>query len=154
LLRRRGVAAPIAVVPTGIDVARFAAGCRGRARARWNLGREETVIGHVGRLVPEKNLDYLAASVVHHLRHRAGRFLLVGERPGAADVAARFAEAGLGERLMPTGRLDGEALADAYAAMDVFVFSACTDTQGLVLVEAAAAGCPVVALDAPGPRDF
>jgi 1,2-diacylglycerol 3-alpha-glucosyltransferase len=49
--------------------------------------------------------------------------------------------------------LRGAALADAYAAMDVFAFSSLSETQGLVLVEAMTAGCPVVALDAPGARD-
>ncbi len=154
LLRRRGVATTIAVVPTGIDVARFAAGDRRRGRQRWGLATGEPVIGHVGRLVPEKNLGYLTDAVLHFLRARRGRFLLVGEGRSEGEVARQLTGAGLGERLVRCGRLDGDELADAYAAMDVFAFTACTDTQGLVLAEAAATGCPIVALDAPGPRDL
>jgi glycosyltransferase involved in cell wall biosynthesis len=154
LLHRRGVAAPIAVVPTGIDVAFFASGSRQRGRSRWGCAADEPVIGHVGRLVREKNVAFVAESALAFLRRSAGRLLLVGEGPLADDVERRFAAAGRGEQLVRTGRLDGEMLADAYAAMDVLAFAARTDTQGLVLAEAAAAGCPIVALDAPGPRDF
>ena len=57
------------------------------------------------------------------------------------------------ERLHLPGSLDGQVLADAYHAMDVFVFASRTETQGMVLTEAMAAGKPVVALDAPGVRE-
>ncbi|WP_367198009.1 glycosyltransferase [Amorphus sp. 3PC139-8] len=50
--------------------------------------------------------------------------------------------------------MQGRSLADAYAAMDVFVFSSVSETQGLVLAEAMTAGLPVVALDAPGVREI
>jgi len=154
LLRRRGVTTPIAVVPTGIDLELFRAGSRVHARARWGIRPGDTVVGHVGRLVPEKNVAYLAEAAIALLQTRPGRLLLVGEGPATAEVEGRFAAAGLGGRLVCTGRLDGQDLADAYSAMDVFAFTALTDTQGLVIAEAAAAGCPIVALDAPGPRDF
>lgn len=70
------------------------------------------------------------------------------------EIRARFAAAGLSDRLVHLGRLSDEAIADAYAAMDVFTFASLTDTQGLVLLEAMAAGVPVLALRATGPQDF
>ena len=103
---------------------------------------------------PRSNVAYLAEAAIALMQTRPGRLLLVGEGPATAEVEGRFAAAGLGGRLVCTGRLDGQDLADAYSAMDVFAFTALTDTQGLVIAEAAAAGCPIVALDAPGPRDF
>jgi glycosyltransferase involved in cell wall biosynthesis len=51
------------------------------------------------------------------------------------------------------GSRTGQDLADAYAAMDVFAFTSQSETQGMVLAEALAAGTPVVALDGPGVRD-
>jgi glycosyltransferase involved in cell wall biosynthesis len=51
------------------------------------------------------------------------------------------------------GSLDGPDLVDAYHAMDVFVFASRSETQGMVLTEAMAAGKPVVALDGPGVRE-
>jgi hypothetical protein len=49
--------------------------------------------------------------------------------------------------------LDGQDLADAYHAMDVFAFASHSETQGMVLAEAMTAGVPVVAVDAPGVRE-
>ena len=57
-------------------------------------------------------------------------------------------------RVHAVGTLMGRALADAYAAMDCFVFASQTETQGLVLAEAMAAGKPVVAIDGPGVREI
>jgi glycosyltransferase involved in cell wall biosynthesis len=52
------------------------------------------------------------------------------------------------------GRQTGQDLIDAYAAMDVFAFSSQSETQGMVLAEAMAAGTPAVALDGPGVREI
>jgi glycosyltransferase involved in cell wall biosynthesis len=60
---------------------------------------------------------------------------------------------GLSERVHFVGKKTGQDLVDAYHAFDAFVFSSYTETQGMVLVEALAAGCPLVALDAPGARE-
>jgi len=81
------------------------------------------------------------------------RVLIVGDGPEAPRLRALFAERELLERLHFAGILQGQALADAYRAMDVFAFSSKTETQGLVLAEAMAAGLPVVAIDAPGVRE-
>ncbi|CAN0576097.1 unnamed protein product, partial [Ectocarpus sp. 12 AP-2014] len=64
-----------------------------------------------------------------------------------------FSQAGLEHRVRFTGVLTGQDLWDVYAAHDVFAFSSVSETQGLVLAEAMAAGVPVVALDAPGVRE-
>jgi glycosyltransferase involved in cell wall biosynthesis len=108
----------------------------------------------VGRLVPEKNVDFLAEVVVGFLaRHPGGRFLLVGEGPSKERLLATFAGHGLSERVHLGGVLQGRELASAYNAMNVFAFASLTETQGMVLTEAMAAGVPVVALDAPGARE-
>ncbi len=69
-------------------------------------------------------------------------------------MAANFARARVGNRVVFTGTLRPPALIDAYHAMDVFAFASLTETQGLVLAEAMAAGVAVVALDAPGAREI
>lgn len=155
LLERRGVRRPVRVVPTGIDLVLQRLGNRGRAQERWQLAVEARVVGHVGRLVPEKNLEPLLHGVARFLKvDSRRRFLLVGEGRSAGYLRHGFAERGVADQVVMTGLLEGRALADAYAAMDVFAFTSRTDTQGIVLVEALAAGCPVVALDAPGARDL
>lgn len=154
LIRARGVQVPIAVVPTGVDLERFSRGDGGACRDRLGISRDAFLVGHVGRLAPEKNLAFLAEAVASFLRaNPAVRFLIAGRGPSEQEVRAAFARAGVADRLHLTGVLEGAALADAYHAMDAFAFSSKSETQGMVLTEAMAAGVPVVALDAPGVRE-
>ncbi len=154
LLLERNVIAPIEVVPTGIDLAFHASGSRDRGRATLGLQPHDEVVGHVGRLSQEKNLEYLLHAILHVLRARPNaKLLLVGDGDRLEWARSRVAALGLGHRLTAPGMVTGTALTDAYAAMDVFVFSSRSDTQGLVLAEAMAAGVPIVALDAPGASD-
>jgi glycosyltransferase involved in cell wall biosynthesis len=69
-------------------------------------------------------------------------------------VLDTFEAADLSHRLFQAGILDRRSLADAYRAMDLFIFTSRSETQGLVLAEAMAAGTPVVALDGPGVREI
>jgi glycosyltransferase involved in cell wall biosynthesis len=154
LIRRRGVEVPIRVVPTGIDIAFFAAGDGERFRRKFKIPANAFVVGHVGRLAPEKNLPYLAEAVALFIKRTPGSvFLVVGGGPSDEKIAEIFAKHGLADRLILAGKQSGRALADAYNAMDVFAFASFTETQGLVLAEAMAAGLPVVALNAPGVRE-
>ena len=154
LIRRRGVEVPIRVVPTGIDVAAFAAGDGARARKKFKLPADAFVVGHVGRLAPEKNLEYLAEAVAIFLKRTpSARFLVVGGGPSEEKLREIFAPHHVGDRLVMAGKQTGRALTDAYRAMNVFVFASFSETQGMVLAEAMAAGRPVVALNAPGVRE-
>ena len=154
LLRERGVTTPIEVVPTGIRVKQFAEGDGAGFRRAHGIPPEAFVVGHVGRLAPEKNLGFLAEAVALFLAHHpTARFLVAGRGPSEADIRRACERRGVADRLHRVGVLTGQQLADAYHAMDVFAFSSKSETQGLVLTEAMAAGTPVVALDAPGARE-
>jgi len=150
----RGVTTPTAVVPTGIDTDRFGAGDGRRARSVLGIPEDAFVVGHVGRLAQEKNLGYLAVAVRRFLAADGeAHFLVVGDGPMRQKMQELFDERDLAGRVHLTGALEGERLASMYAAMDAFVFSSHSETQGLVLAEAMAAGIPVVALDAFGSRE-
>lgn len=154
LIVERGVKKPVAVVPTGVNLDKFAAGNRQRGRSRYGIPDDVFVIGHLGRLAPEKNLKFLSAAVVEVLKKNPKAFfLLVGTGPSEQDVRAEFENAGLTNRLVVAGVLQNQELADALAAMNVFAFASKSETQGMVLTEAMAAGLPVVALDASGVRE-
>jgi glycosyltransferase involved in cell wall biosynthesis len=154
LLQQRGVRAPIIVIPTGVDVSRFAEGDGAAFRTAAGIPVDSFVIGHVGRLAPEKNLSFLTDAVIAFLtRHPQAYFLLAGRGPLEVQLRRHFEESGLAARLHMTGILEGMRLVDAYHAMDAFVFASKSETQGMVLTEAMAAGTPVIALDAPGVRD-
>lgn len=154
LIRERGVTTPIEVIPTGVGREFFDAGDGAGLRAALGIAPDAFVVGHVGRLAPEKNLDYLGEAMMRFLvSHPQAIALIVGGGPCASGLRTQAREAGVGERLVMTGALDHPLLASAYRAMDVFAFSSKSETQGLVLAEALAVGVPVVALDAPGARE-
>jgi len=156
VIAARGVKVPIEVVPTGVEVGRFRDGDGAAFRKGAGIPEDAWVVGHLGRLAPEKNLDFLADAVADFLERPEGAgawFLLVGTGPSLEPIRERFRRRGLADRLAVAGVLEGRALADAYHAMDAFAFASLSETQGMVLTEAMAAGVPVVALDAPGVRE-
>lgn len=104
----------------------------------------ETLLGYVGRLAPEKELDRL----VEISRLPGTRLVLVGEGPSREALEAQLPGA------VFLGRREGQPLAEAYAAFDVFVHTGTRETFGQTLQEAAAAGLPVVAPAMGGPLDL
>ena len=154
LLRARGVEAPIEVIPTGIDAQRFASGDGAAFRSRHGLPADAAVIGHVGRLALEKNLEFLSRAAARCLQQKPNAWLLVvGSGPCEACFTDACRAAGAADRLHMAGTLEGQELIDAYHAMDLFAFASHTETQGMVVAEAMTAGLPVVALDGPGVRE-
>ncbi len=142
-LRELGVQAPISIVPSAIDVARFAGGQRSalvRARLGGADGAPLALI--VSRLGVEKNLE-LALDALPHAPEL--RLAVVGEGPHRGALEERVRRSGVADRVCFVGELARDHLPDVYASVDAFVFPSTTDTQGLVLAEALAAGLPVVA---------
>jgi 1,2-diacylglycerol 3-alpha-glucosyltransferase len=154
LLQQRGVVKPIAVVPTGVDVEHYASGDGSAFRRKLGIPEDAFVIGHLGRLAPEKNLEFLAEAVATCLRtNSAARFLLAGEGPSLPAIKDIFERQSVADRLHTVGNLGVQEQVDAYHAMDLFAFASKSETQGMVLTEAMASGVPVVALDASGVRE-
>ena len=154
MLRKKGVERKITVVPTGVEPSFFKRGEPGKLRRKFRIPRDAAVVGHVGRLSSEKNLEFLASSVAKFLSQEPkARFLIVGTGPSKKFIRKIFEKAGVQDRVHYAGVLKGKELISAYQAMDVFAFASQSETQGLVVTEAMAAGVPVVAVDAPGVRE-
>lgn len=106
-----------------------------------DLGLPRPVFLSVGRVAVEKNLEaFLALDL-------PGTKIVVGDGPARHELERKYPDA------VFLGAMQGERLADAYAAADVFVFPSRTDTFGLVLLEALASGVPVAAFPVCGPKD-
>jgi 1,2-diacylglycerol 3-alpha-glucosyltransferase len=150
-LRELGVRVRIEVVPSGIDVARFSAGCaREDVRAQLGARADDALILCVGRLGREKNLE-LALAAFARLDGPA-HLAFIG------DGVERAALERLAERVAPgrvrfLGEQPREMLPDLYASADALLFTSASETQGLVLVESLAAGLAVVAVDTPQGRE-
>ena len=154
ILLERGVKTPMTVVPTGIDLQKFFKGEGNAIRQRLGIPLDDIVIGYVGRLAIEKNLEFLGQSVADYLKKDTkAHFLIGGDGPLKDRIKEIFDEKGVGKQLHLAGVLKDQDLVDCYHAMDVFAFASLSETQGLVLVEAMSAGVPVVAVDAPGVRE-
>ncbi len=104
----------------------------------------ERIIGYVGRLAPEKQV----ARLMEVCGIPNTRVVIVGDGPDRLELEDRFA----GYPVTFTGRLSGEELADAYAAMDVFVHCGTEETFGQTIQEAHASGLPVIAPTKGGQR--
>lgn len=97
---------------------------------------------NVGRVAVEKNLDaFLALDL-------PGTKVVIGDGPQREALEARHPDA------IFLGARTGQELADLYAQADVFVFPSLTDTFGVVILEALAAGLPVAAFPVMGPKDI
>ncbi|MCL7489621.1 MAG: glycosyltransferase [Desulfobulbaceae bacterium] len=154
LLEKRGVRTPVVVLPTGVDLNFFKNGKADSFRHTHNIPGDHKIIGHIGRLAREKNLPFLAAAVSGFLKnHREYSFVVAGSGDAEKEIKKIFARHSLAHRLIMPGILRGTELADCYKAMDVFVFASKSETQGLVLMEAMAAGVPVIAVRASGVSD-
>jgi glycosyltransferase involved in cell wall biosynthesis len=131
----RGFRAPIRRWSRGVDLAVF------HPRPKPAAGPPRPVMLYVGRVSHEKNVeDFLKLDL-------PGTKLVVGDGPARAELERKYPAA------VFLGYRTGEALGEAYAAADVFVFPSRTDTFGIVVIEALASGLPVAAYPATGPID-
>jgi glycosyltransferase involved in cell wall biosynthesis len=137
----KGTGRPVLPMQRGIDLDLYSPARRRRAD-------DAFVLGYVGRLASEKNVRFLARLEQGLLArgHRNFRFLVVG--PGSERP---WLEANMRHAEFP-GVLRGEALAEAYANMDLFIFPSHTDTFGNVILEALASGAPPMVTASGGPK--
>jgi len=155
-LTHYGVRAPLHVLPTGIPIDRFRHGDGRRFRTRHGIPAGRPVALYVGRIAHEKNIGFLLQAMTHALPRRRGLLLIVaGEGPALPSLKRQVEDLGLQDHVRFVGYLDRqEELPDCYAAANLFVFASRTETQGLVLLEAMAAGLPVYALPFMGTKSI
>jgi len=144
ILRAYGVRASIEVVPSvGIDPGEFAHPSPQTVRAWYHIPADAPLLLFVGRLAREKGVPLLleVAAALPEVW-----LLLVGDGPERQDLQAQAQRLGLGERVVFAGELDHGHVVDALYACDLFVFPSQTETLGLAVLEAMAAGRVVVAV--------
>jgi glycosyltransferase involved in cell wall biosynthesis len=156
-LLKYGVHKPIYILPFGVDLEPFERPSRIDVRTVLQLASDEFLLLYTGRLGTEKNLHFLLRAFRVLLDRWTGpqplRLVLAGDGPHRPLFEAYAQELQLGDRVIFTGFISREELVDYYRAADLFVFASKTETQGLVLMEAMAAGLPAVAVSAMGVRD-
>ncbi|MBV9028458.1 MAG: glycosyltransferase [Candidatus Eremiobacteraeota bacterium] len=152
-LRQLGVSARIEVVPSGIDVDFFGSGRRDAAlRRRLRIGEGETMLLYVGRVAKEKNVELLIEALALAAQ-RSLRLVVAGDGPAREHAELLARRLGLESHVRFLGAVRRADLPALYASADAFVMPSVTETQGLVLAEAMAAGVHVIAADAPPNRE-
>jgi glycosyltransferase involved in cell wall biosynthesis len=151
-----GVTTPMHILPTGIPLHGAPDNARSNFRSRHGIDASRPVALFVGRVAHEKNIDFLI-DVVDLARETVPDILLIiaGEGPALSHLKQAVSNRGLQDCVQFIGYMDRKTeLTACYAAADAFVFASRTETQGLVLLEAMAAGLPVVALAEMGTIDI
>ncbi|MGW7273804.1 glycosyltransferase family 4 protein [Streptomyces sp. NPDC054864] len=130
--------------PRGVDTARFGPTLRDEAVRRELAPNGELIVGYVGRLAPEKQVELLAGvSALEGVR-----LVVVGDGPSEGSVRAALPGA------VMLGRRTGSELARILASLDLFVHTGPYETFCQTVQEAMASGVPVVAPAAGGPLDL
>ena len=144
---------PVSVVPTPIELDRYNNLTPEKVRGKLGL-KDAEVLLFVGRFAEEKNLTFLLRVFRDIITDRPNvRLLMVGKGPNLKNLKRLARELGIGKQVLFVGAVPHEEVPHYAAAADLFVFPSEVETQGLVLIEAMAAGTPVVAVNTTGSKD-
>ena len=140
-----------AIVPLGLDfsVLQGKEGTGAALRAKWGIGPAEAVVGIVGRLAPIKNHDLFLRVAA---RMGGGvRFVLYGDGDERDTLVRRAAELGIGDRVVFAGTCEADEI---YASLDVAALTSRNEGTPLAIIEAMAAGKPVISTAVGGVVDL
>lgn len=127
--------------PTDVEVREF--------KKQYGIKKSEKVILYAGRISKEKNLDLILDAFVNYIapKHENIKLMYAGDFDYKEELEQKAHASVFSERTIFTGRYQREQAGVIYQSADVFAFPSLTDTQGLVLHEAAWAGLPLVLCD-------
>lgn len=149
MLVERGLSRQPVPVSNGVDLNIFTPpgpGDKERLRQRFKLPVDVPVVLYAGRLAIEKRLDVLLEAMPKVLEQTRCHFLFMGA--GSLDVKGMVAGMGLSEHTTFTGLVDDQTLPLVYRAADMLVLPSESELQGMVLLEGAASGLPLIGANA------
>ena len=154
VLTKLGVTTPVEIVPNGVDLLPFSSSLQPVDRARLGFTPEDVVLIYVGRIGPEKNLPFLlrsfagTAQAFDHVR-----LLLVGGGAELDNLQDRARLMGIVDQVHFTGMVPYHEIPSYLVAADAFVTASVTEVHPLSVIEAMAAGLPVLGIHSPGVSD-
>ena len=159
LAQNFGEGVPVNVLPTGIpEECFFPDRDRAAELRRTYKGERDYLFVTVSRLAREKNLLFQleGLALLKEKMDRYGktfRHLMIGEGPQKQELQEKVRQLGLEDTVVFTGTVPNSEMKNYQSAADLFLFTSRSETQGIVVLEAMAAGNPVAAVDATGVRD-
>ncbi|WP_320127397.1 glycosyltransferase [uncultured Sphaerochaeta sp.] len=156
-LRNLGVSAIIETIPTGINIESYGMWSKEQVQETRDtyVKPNENLLVSVSRIAEEKNLDFLIAALQKLKETSSTHFtcLLIGDGPQKKRLEEKVRSMGMQDSIIFMGKLQPSEVVRCYLAADLFVFASTSETQGMVLLEAMAGGCPVVAIQSSGVYD-
>ncbi len=156
VLRQYGVKTPIEPIATGVNLEDFKdPHTREEIESKWHIPRTAKLLLYVSRIAREKNVDFLLEAI-RTLAQKRDDFslLLIGGGPELGEFRKLVESWQLQERIVFTDMIPKKETNRYFGAADMFVFPSITETQGIVITEAMAAGVPAVAVNIMGPSDI
>ncbi|MBT9778325.1 glycosyltransferase [Clostridium sp. MCC353] len=156
-LVKQGTRTRISVLPTGLDDSAFERNTErsGQIRAQYLRHGDTWLFATTARLEKEKNLEFLLRGIAR-LKERAEtcfRIMIIGDGTERQNLERLSKQLGIEDQVVFTGKLPNDQVRHYLNAADAFLFASKSETQGIVLLEAMAAGCPVTAVKASGVSD-
>ncbi len=154
VLRKLGVTVEIKVIPNGVDLTAFRQPIIAADRSDLGFDAHNVVFIYVGRLGPEKNLPFLIrcfAGVVQAFPQ--ARLLLVGDGPERKSLQETVERNGIAPYVCFAGMVPYEKVCRFLKMADVFATASVTEVHPLSVIEAMAAGLPVLGIHSPGISD-
>lgn len=157
-----GITKPIEPIPTGIELEKLQNPFPEHfIRENWQIPPDRKILLYVSRIAKEKNIGFLFQAfrqLVKFRHHQNGKIdvhlLMVGGGPELPYYQNLVKQWGLNRYITFTDMIKKETVNRYYGVADIFVFPSITETQGIVVTEAMAAGVPVVAVNQMGPSDL
>ena len=157
IIRGCGVDTPVAIFPTGLDGSFFRKNVRQSQEIRKQYGHgKKHLLVTVSRLEKEKNFGFLFRGIAELKRQAGNDFhvLIIGDGSQKAELKVTASILGIQDMVTFLGNIPNNQVKDYLGAADLFLFASKSETQGIVLTEALAAGTPVVAVHAIGADDI
>lgn len=155
LLIGYGVKTDIEVLPTGIDIKKFK-NAAGRFEVRKNFGieKDEILLITVSRITKEKNIEFLLRVFSRLYKNKNLKYMIAGSGEDLERLKQIAKDLKISDRVIFAGTISHSQVPDYFKAGDVFMHSSLSETQGLIIIEAMAAGLPAAAIRATGVQDI
>lgn len=154
VLQIYGVDAPMALIPNGIDLRPFQNPVCRRTKESLGFSSDDVVMIFVGRLASEKNLSFLLRTfAAAHAECPRSRLVLIGDGPDRDRLLVQASSLGVADSLSLPGLVPYREIPGYLAACDAFVTASISEVHPLTVIEAMAAGLPVIGINSPGVGD-
>lgn len=161
LLEGKDLGVPVEAVSNGVDLTSFYPGeAPSNLYNLYEIPRGVPIILYIGRLDPEKKVSVALKAFAEFLdKHKLDSlsktlFVVVGDGTDKNNLVSLVSKMGISESVKFLGRVVGDDLYNIYRMGSVFVTASEIETQGIVLIEAAATGLPLIAVDAGAVKEI